>query len=278
VRAVRIEDVEWAAMENSHRNGGLEFKTILTGVEGTPDNYWLTRAKGDGHFFSPRHRHNFDQIRMCIAGRTSIDPKKFMEPGEIGYFPEGTPYGPQQDECENITLVLQFGAASRSGFLSRRQLRESVAELETMGEFKAGVFHRTGGAGRKNQDGFEAVWEHAMGRKLEYPAQRFESPIFMHPHNFAWRRTETPGLRRKTLGVFTERDTKLEGIELEAGAKWCPSPENAISLLFVLSGAGTVDSKEYRPQTSVETTAGERAAYQATTNTEAIGIVIPMLG
>lgn len=278
MRAVRIEDVEWTAMENSHRNGGLEFKTILTGVEDTPENYWLTLAKGDGHFFSPRHRHNFDQIRMCIAGRTSIDPKKFMEPGEIGYFPEGTPYGPQQDEGENITLVLQFGATSRSGFLSRRQLREAVAELQTMGEFKAGVFHRMGGAGRKNQDGFEAVWEHATGRKLEYPAQRFESPIFMHPDNFPWRRTETPGLRRKTLGVFTERETKLEGIELEAGAKWCPLPENAIGLLFVLSGTGTVDSEEYRPQTCVETTAGEQAAYHATTNTEAIRIVIPMLG
>jgi hypothetical protein len=176
VRAVRIEEVEWTAMENSHRNGGLEFKTILTGVEGAPENYWLTLAKGDGHFFSPRHRHNFDQIRMCMAGRTSIDPKKFMEPGEIGYFPEGTPYGPQQDKDENITLVLQFGAASRSGFLSRRQLRQSVAELQGMGEFKAGVFHRMKDAGRKNQDGFEAVWEHAMGplsRKRDQSGLRF---------------------------------------------------------------------------------------------------------
>jgi hypothetical protein len=278
MRAVRIEEVEWTAMENSHRNGGLEFKTILTGAEGTPENYWLTLARGDGHFFSPRHRHNFDQIRMCMAGRTRIDPKKFMEPGEIGYFPEGTPYGPQQDEGENVTLVLQFGAASRSGFLSRRQLRDSVAELQTMGDFKAGVFHRTRGAGRRNQDGFEAVWEHAMGRELAYPKPRFDSPIFMHPHHFAWRLTETPGLRRRTLGVFTERETRIEGIELEAGAKWYPSPENAIGLVFVLSGTGTVDSEEYRPQTSIETIAGEPAAYRATTDTEALRIVIPTLG
>ena len=278
MRAVRIEEVEWAAMENSHRNGGLEFKTILTGVEGTPENYWLTLAKGDGHFFSPRHRHNFDQIRMCMAGRTSIDPKKFMEPGEIGYFPEGTPYGPQKDEGENITLVLQFGAASRSGFLSRRQLRQSIADLQAVGEFKAGVFRRTRGDGRQNQDGFEAVWEHATGRKLAYPAPRFESPIFMHPDNFAWRPAGTPGLRRKTLGVFTERETRLEGIELEAGAKWDLSPENAIGLVFILAGTGTVDGKEYRPQTSIETIAGEQAAYHAATRTEAIRIVIPMLG
>ena len=278
MRAVRIEDVEWEAMQNSHRNGGLEFKTILTGAEGTPENYWLTLAKGDGHFFSPRHRHNFDQIRMCMAGRTSIDPKKFMEPGEIGYFPEGTPYGPQKDEGENITLVLQFGAASRSGFLSRRQLRQSTAELGAIGEFKAGVFHRTEGVGRINQDGFEAVWEHATGRKLAYPAPRYESPIFMHPDNFAWRPAETAGLRRKTLGVFTERETRLEGFELEAGAKWSPSPERAISFAFVLTGTGTVGAEEYRRQTSVETIAGEQAVYHAATRTEAIRIVIPMLG
>jgi hypothetical protein len=278
VRAVRIEEVEWTPMQNSHRNGGLLFKNILTGVEGTPENYWLTLAKGDGHFFSPRHRHNFDQIRMCMAGRTSIDPKKFMEPGEIGYFPEGTPYGPQQDDGENITLVLQFGAASRSGFLSRRELRQSIASLQTMGEFKAGVFHRTESEGRKNQDGFEAVWEHAMGRRLTYPKPRFESPIFMHPQNFAWRSTEIPGLRRKTLGVFTERETRVEAIELEAGAKWSPPPDNAICLTFVLSGTGTVDSEKYQSQTSVETIAGEQAAYHATSDTEAIRIVIPMLG
>src|SRR5262249_38726838 len=110
-------------------------------------------------------------FRMCLEGRTNIDPKKYLEPGEIGYFPEGTPYGPQQDTEENLTLVLQFGGASGSGFMSRAQVRRAQSELTKIGTFEGGVFHRTSGEGRKNQDGFEALWEHVMGRKVHYPAR-----------------------------------------------------------------------------------------------------------
>jgi hypothetical protein len=43
---------------------GLKFKNLLEGIAGTPENFWLTVARGDGHFFSPRHKHNFDQFRV----------------------------------------------------------------------------------------------------------------------------------------------------------------------------------------------------------------------
>ena len=277
MRVVRISDVEWTPIANSHRNGGLEFKNILSGVEGTPENYWLTLAKGDGHFFSPRHRHNFDQFRMCVSGRTNIDPRKFMEPGEIGYFPEGTSYGPQQDDCDNITLVLQFGAIGGGGFVSRPQLRRALDALHGMGEFKEGVFRRTDGEGRKNQDGFEAVWEHTMGRKLTYPAPRYENPIFMNMDSFAWQPTGQGGVQRKLLGVFTERETRLELIKLDAGARWATPHADAIGLAYVLTGSGTVEGEEYEAQTSVEAAAGETAAFTATAPTEMIHFVLPML-
>ncbi len=277
MRVVRIEDVEWTRIDNSHRNGGLEFKNILTGVEGAPENYWLTLAKGDGHFFSPRHRHNFDQFRMCVSGRSSIDPKKFMEPGEIGYFPEGTSYGPQQDAGENVTLVLQFGAASGGGFVSRGQLRKALDELRALGEFKEGVFRREGGAGKKNQDGFEAVWEHVMGRKLQYPEPRYENPIFMNAGSFKWHPTGSEGTWRKTLGVFTERETRLEMVKLDAGAQWSSPPRDAIGIAFVLSRDGACGAEAYGPQTSVEMSAGEQAVFSAKTPTEMLHIVLPML-
>lgn len=277
MRVVKVEDIEWTPINNSHRNGGLEFKNILSGVEGTPENYWLTLAKGDGHFFSPRHQHNFDQFRMCVSGKTSIDPNKFMEPGEIGYFPEGTSYGPQQDDRDNVTLVLQFGAASGGGFVSRGQLRRALDELHAVGEFKDGAFHRTGGPGKKNQDGFEAVWEHVMGRKLEYPAPRYERPVFMTIASFGWLPTGMPGVRCKTLGVFTERETRLGMVELNASARWSSPGLDAISLSYVLSGTGQVGGKEYGPQTSIETTAGEPAEFHAAATTVMLHIVLPML-
>jgi hypothetical protein len=77
------------------------------------------------------------------------------------------------------------------------------------------VFRRTEGDGRKNQDGFEAVWEHIVGRKLVYPAPRFDAPVFMNYRNFAWCAVKAKGVWFKTLGIFTERETRLEMVKLE---------------------------------------------------------------
>jgi hypothetical protein len=173
MRVVRFDDIEWNHHVNAHRGGGLKFKNLLAGVEGAPENFWLTVAAGDGHFFSPRHKHNFDQFRVCLGGRTSIDPKKYLVPGEVGYFPEGTSYGPQQDSEENLTMVLQFGAASGGGYASRAQVKRAQDELIKVGEFKDGVFRRREGEGRKNQDGFGGVGtDHGAQARLSGAAFR----------------------------------------------------------------------------------------------------------
>jgi hypothetical protein len=277
MRVVKFDDIEWTHHENAHRGGGLKFKNLLEGVEGTPENFYLTVAAGDGHFFSPRHKHNFDQFRLCLKGRTSIDPKKYLVPGEVGYFPEGTSYGPQQDSEENLTMVLQFGAASGSGYASRTQVRRAQDELVKVGEFKDGVFRRSAGEGRKNQDGFEAVWEHIMGRKLSYPAPRFDDPVFMTYRNFEWRPGKAKGVSFKTLGIFTERETRLQMVRLEPGAAWESPAENAIGLTFVLGGDGTCSGRAYDTYTAIETLAGEAAVFRAASETELLCLVLPML-
>ena len=277
MRIVRFDDIEWNHHVNAHRGGGLKFKNLLAGVEGAPENFWLTVAAGDGHFFSPRHKHNFDQFRVCLAGRTSIDPKKYLVPGEVGYFPEGTSYGPQQDSEENLTLVLQFGAASGSGYASRAQVKRAQDELIKIGEFKDGVFRRREGEGRKNQDGFEAVWEQIMGRKLVYPAPRFDDPIFMTHANFGWRPAKGKGVAEKTLGIFTERETRLQMVKLEPGAEWTNPAEDAITLAFVMGGRGTCAGQAYDTYAAIETVSGETATVRATAETVLLLMVLPML-
>jgi hypothetical protein len=277
MRVVRYDEIDWYDHANAHRGGGLKFKNLMEGVEGTPENFWLTVASGDGHFFSPRHKHNFDQFRLCLEGRTSIDPKKYLVPGEIGYFPEGTSYGPQQDTEKNLTMVLQFGGASGGGYASRAQVKRAQDELAKVGEFEGGVFRRSEGDGRKNQDGFEALWEHIMRRKLSYPAPRFDAPVFMNHHNFAWRPGDTKGVSFKTLGVFTERETRLEMVKLERDAEWMSPAENAIGLTFVLSGRGTCSGHAYDAFTAIETLSGETAAFRAAAETELLRMVLPML-
>lgn len=277
MRVVRFDDIEWNHHVNAHRGGGLKFKNLLAGVEGAPENFWLTVAAGDGHFFSPRHKHNFDQFRVCLGGRTSIDPKKYLVPGEVGYFPEGTSYGPQQDSEENLTMVLQFGAASGGGYASRAQVKRAQDELIKVGEFKDGVFRRREGEGRKNQDGFEAVWEQIMERKLVYPAPRFDNPVFMTHENFGWRPGKGKGVAVKTLGIFTERETRLEMVKLEPGAEWTNPPEDAITIAFVMGGGGTCAGQAYDTYAAIETVSGATATVRATTETILLVVVLPML-
>src|SRR5579863_10670612 len=161
--------MEFQGGQEKHRGGGLATKLLLAGEEGTKENFRLTLGRDRGGHQNPRHHHNFDQIRLSLQGSLSITPEKELEEGWVGYFPEGTWYGPQAPaKAERITLVLQFGGASGQGFISTRQMQQGFAELSRVGEFTGGVFRRSDGAGRKNQDAFEAIWEHVSGRRLAY--------------------------------------------------------------------------------------------------------------
>ena len=67
---------------------------------------------------TPRHRHNFDQIRYVMKGIYPYAKGKSMSEGTVAYFPESVHYGPQ-DRPEGLEMmVCQFGGASGSGFVS----------------------------------------------------------------------------------------------------------------------------------------------------------------
>jgi hypothetical protein len=76
-------------------------------------------------FFSPRHRHNFDQFRYALLGTINIGKGATLKEGECGYFPEGAYYGPQQQMGDGEALAigckssarknLNFGVAPRGG-------------------------------------------------------------------------------------------------------------------------------------------------------------------
>ena len=105
----------------NHREGSFRYKDLGQGTPGRPDNFYLRMVWTQGDFFSPRHMHNFDQVRVQIKGRFSFDKDGTMHPGCIGYFPEGTPYGPQTSAEDTIQLAMQIGGPSRSGYLSEEE-------------------------------------------------------------------------------------------------------------------------------------------------------------
>jgi hypothetical protein len=279
MKLVHGEQMEFVGGQEKHRGGGLATKLLLAGEEGTQDNFRLTLGRDRGGHENPLHRHNFDQIRMSIKGTLSIADGKDLTEGQVGYFPEGTYYGPQKAAlAERITLVLQFGGASLSGFISTRQMQQGFAALSRVGEFKAGVFHRSAGDGPKNQDAFEAVWEHVCGRGLTYPLPRYDEPVLMTPASFRWVETSKhSGAGRKLLGVFTERGTRIEMLRLEAGASIELGDAGARVLVFALCGVGQSGGEEWGEHSAWQIDAGEKASIGASAVAEFLVITLPML-
>jgi hypothetical protein len=271
---VNITDVP--VVERQHARAGLfHSQSLLHGPEGTPENFYLQLSHLHNDFFSPRHRHNFDQVRVQLVGDASFTRDGVMRPGMVGYFPEGVYYGPQENAGESKTLVLQFGGASGSGYISEERFQQGVEELKAFGTFEKGVFHRAKeGGGRKNQDAYEAVWEHIHGRKLEYPKSEHQEPVFMDPAAFEWQAEPgAPGVQRKLLGVFSARKLRISVLGLQAGASAQLAPT---SIAFVLSGRGQVAGQEWRQHATLRT--GEAAeTLTATEASEVLELHIPHL-
>src|SRR5262245_28001226 len=86
-------------------------------------------VRPDGRRFnSPRHRHNFEQIRYQLEGVLDYGRDGKLTAGMVGYFPEAVYYGPQSQDpsisCK--TIVLQFGGASGSGYLSQAEVQAGM--------------------------------------------------------------------------------------------------------------------------------------------------------
>ncbi len=186
MRVSPASGLSWETV-SGHRSGRIEFKRLLAGRAGAPDNYELSVVRSGPDYFTPRHRHNFDQLRVGLTGALNYAPGRDVDPGGAVYFPEGTFYGPQRCSVDAEVLLLQCGGAGGEGFMSYEELGRGHAELARLGSFEDGVFRREPGQpGRKNQDGYEAIWEHVNRRELRYPEPRWDEPVSMRVAAFAW--------------------------------------------------------------------------------------------
>jgi hypothetical protein len=251
--------------ERGHARGGVfRYYDVLRGREGAPNNFFLSLSVLGGDFVSPRHRHNFDQVRFQLEGEFDFAADGKMAPGCVAYFPEGTRYGPQKALSQkSLTLVLQFGGASGNGYMSEDQFQNGLVELKSRGSFKDGVFTREKPeGGRINQDAYEAVWEHVNGRELQYPPERYSRAVFMQPQNFEWVASGS-GSATKLMGAFNERGTKLAFHRIDAGARFALE-DNA--LYFVCSGEGD----GWQRWSTIHVDAGERAELRPTGRAEVL--------
>lgn len=209
------DKIEWTS-GFAHRDAKIRFKKLLEGDPKSKANFDLSLVETSAGYTTPRHHHNFEQIRYAIEHTSNYGPKRDIPEGAIAYFPEGAYYGPQNYEEDCSALVLQFGGPSGAGFLSRDELFQGGEELRAAGEFKNGTYRGPIHGRHRSLDGYEAVWEHVRGRELSYPKACYPDPVLMYPENFTWRPvTDQPGVLRMMLGVFSDAETALYKLRID---------------------------------------------------------------
>jgi hypothetical protein len=238
----------------SMRAGKLAQKFLLTGEDGSPNNYLLNVGlTGSGGWGTPRHRHNFDQIRYVLNGEYPVSPHKKMKQGSVAYFPESVHYGPQ-DRPEGLEMmVIQFGGASGSGFLSTPEREAANTRLEAKGAFKDGIFTWVDDKGQKhNMDGSAACFEEATGQKLVFNPARYDDVIMLEPEAYGWIDSGQPGVQTRPMASFTERNIALGFVRVAKGATFNTGSRDQIEVMFMSEGTVTVDGQTYGPQTAIE--------------------------
>jgi hypothetical protein len=212
---------------------------LLEGREDSPSNFYANLMHALGEHDGPRHRHDFDQVRFPIEGEFVYGEDQVLPEGHVGYFPEGTSYGPQLRSPGLMLFYAQFGGASGRGHLSRRQRRAAREMLGARGTLSKGMFTYLDEHGVSHtMDAHEAMADAIRGQRPPYPAPRYKDVIVMNPANFDWIAAPVmPGVAFKWLGTFNERGTRIGFIRIEAGSTFNAGQHGAPELLFLTKGA-----------------------------------------
>jgi quercetin dioxygenase-like cupin family protein len=275
MQIVHLDEIEWFKY-SGHREPGIDFKRLLQGEDMSPNNFEFILGRVQSRYTTPRHRHNFDQVRFVLDGSFGFDKNKVQKAGSVGYFPEGCFYE-QDANGASDTLVLQAAGGSAAPYMSYEQLRKVARELAQQGEFKNGIYSVQRDGKSINQDGFEAVWEHAFGRELKYPRPRYDQPIVMHPENFEYVPVEgEPGVAAKRLGRFGERELEIGFLRLEPGATHRFSgARDGAHVYYVLSGDGRIGGKVWSKGSAIHLLDADAADFEAGSDSEIYYLRLP---
>jgi len=277
VDVLDVASMPWGPSMVPQRGGKMAHKRLFDGIEGSPDNYSFVLADESNEYVSPRHRHPWDQVRVCLSGAIPIGRTATVEAGEIAYFPEGVSYGPQQGGVDRLVLLLQFGGASRLGFLSFEQVSAARDELARSGSFEHGVYirHSPGPGERAKQDGYEAVWEHVTGERLVYPDPTVRDPIVLRPAAFPW--VPVGGAQHRALGTFLPRGLSIDVWRADRGGHLRLAPGRRRLLAFVSEGSGEVAGTRYDGHAAIRVEPGSTVELLASADTELVTLTVDVL-
>jgi hypothetical protein len=233
---MKVAPYDETAFHMDHPRGTVSFNYLLMGGEPEKlENYRYILGRQEGDFHMPRHRHTFEQIRLPLVGDMNLGEQGILHEGEIGYFPEGQTYGPQDDPLDDpkqLQLVLQFGGASGLGM--------------SAGRGRGPASRRPEGERRRER------------RSIKFPRPRYQSVLIMNPAHFNWLAVPgVDGVERKHFGSFTERAFWIEHIKIDAGTEWTSTTDAGRRLIVALSGAATVDDTKIGRLAALQVEAGE---------------------
>jgi hypothetical protein len=233
---MKVAPYDETAFHMDHPRGTVAFNYLLMGGEPEKlENYRYILGRQEGDFHMPRHRHTFEQIRLPLIGDMNLGEQGILHEGEIGYFPEGQTYGPQDDPLDDpkqLQLVLQFGGASGLGM--------------SAGRGRGPASQRPEGERRRER------------RSVKFPRPRYQSVLIMNPAHFNWLAVPgVDGVERKHFGSFTERAFWIEHIKIDAGAEWTSTTDAGRRLIVALSGSATVDDTKIGRLAAMQVEAGE---------------------
>jgi len=243
---MKVAPYDENAFHMDHPRGTVAFNYLLMGGEPEKlENYRYILGRQEGDFRMPRHRHTFEQIRLPLVGDMNLGEQGILHEGEIGYFPEGQTYGPQDDplgDPKQLQLVLQFGGAAGLGMSAGRG---------------------SGPASRRPPE--ERRRER---REIKFPRPRYKSVLIMDPAHFNWLPVAAAdGVERKYFGSFTERAFWIEHVKIASGAEWTSTTDAGRRLIVTLSGAASVDDTKIGRLAALQVEAGETLRVHATEET-----------
>ncbi len=240
------------------RKGGIQLTRLLEGELGSPHNYVFDIARFE-HYYTPRHTHNYEQVRYCLNGEYPVTMNRSIPEGWIAYHPEGTYYGPQDVDVDFVdspaVLTVQCGGPSGQGFRTGEQTREAIEAMvaDGKGRFENGSYITIDADGTERaQDGYEAMWEATNGRQLVYPPEKFDEIVLMNPENFAWvPRADEPGIDERILGTFGDGGTRIGFYRLASGASHVFEARATPTVVWVQSGEIEIDGIVAPTETSI---------------------------
>jgi len=231
---------DWVA-NSPHRSSGIGVRNVFQrDVPGRSVEFNVTSFDGSD-FWSPAHRHNFDQIRIGLEGVMKYGGRNELRSRMIGYYPEGTWYGPMVPDGSSISAIMQFDGASHGGYVTLARMDVATEELAKTGEFRKGFYYPNDGSPKI--DGYQASWERVTGKQMVYvDPPRYPNAIYMNIDAFNWLPGEN-GSMHKTLGRFGERDFTIEALLLPKDKTVIIDKPGRLCVGFVLTGEVEVEGR-----------------------------------